>query len=367
MEIKDKDKVINESKEKIERLKGYIELDKKEKRLEEVGKELENPDLWNDRKKSISLSKEKKIIEDDIALFNKVYELFSELEVLKELESEGENIHEDFEKIYGEFEKEYKKAELVSVFKSPEDQNPAYLTIHPGAGGTESQDWAEMLLRMYLRWAERRKFSSEIVEIQPGDEAGIKSATLRIGGEYVYGFLKTEIGIHRLIRISPFDSNKRRHTSFVAIFVYPEVDDSIDIDINEKDLRIDTFRASGHGGQHVNKTDSAVRITHIPTGVVATCQSERSQHKNKAMAMKLLKARLFEIELKKKEEEREKTEKNKSDIAWGNQIRTYTLHPFKLIKDHRTGVEIGDTQKVLDGELDELMAAALLKGVGKKG
>ena len=365
MEIKDKDKILNESSEKIERLKGYIELDKIKKRLGEIEKELENPELWNDRKKSVALSKEKRIIEDDIALYNKVYELFSELEVLKELETEGENINEEFEKIYNEFSQEYKKAELISVFKAPEDKNPAYLTIHPGAGGTESQDWAEMLLRMYLRWAERRKFKSEIVEIQSGDEAGIKSATIRIAGDYVYGFLKTEIGIHRLIRISPFDSNKRRHTSFVAIFVYPEVDDSIDIDINEKDLRIDTFRASGHGGQHVNKTDSAVRITHLPTGVVATCQSERSQHKNKAMAMKLLKARLFELELKKKEEEKEKMEKSKSDIAWGNQIRTYTLHPFKLIKDHRTGIEIGDTQKVLDGDLDEFMYAALLKGIGQ--
>ncbi len=366
MEVKDKTKVLQDFKQKLDRISAYLELDKKRKRLEEIEKELQNPELWNDRKKSIKLSKEKSLIEKDIKLFEELEELYNEVEVLVELEEEGEDIEAEFQKIYEKFEEDYKKAELFSVFKADEDKNPAYLTIHPGAGGTESQDWAEMLLRMYLRWAERKNFKAEIVEIQPGEEAGIKSATVRIEGEYAYGFLKTETGIHRLIRISPFDANKRRHTSFVAIFVYPEADDSIEIEINEKDLRIDTFRASGHGGQHVNKTDSAVRITHIPTGIVATCQSDRSQHKNKAIAMKLLKAKLYELELKKREEERSKLEQSKSDISWGNQIRTYTLHPFRLIKDHRTGVEIGDTQRVLDGDIDEFIYAALMKGIGRK-
>ena len=217
-----------------------------------------------------------------------------------------------------------------------------------------------MLLRMYLRWAEKRGFKTEIVEILPGDEAGIKSVTVRIEGDYAYGLLKNEIGIHRLIRISPFDANRRRHTSFSAVFVYPEVEDEISIEINPKDLKIETFRASGHGGQHVNKTDSAVRITHIPTGITATCQSERSQHRNKEIAMKILASRLYEHEMKKKEAEKEKLEKEKSDISWGNQIRTYTLHPFKLVKDHRTKLEKGNAHEVLDGGIDEFIYAAIL-------
>ncbi len=220
-----------------------------------------------------------------------------------------------------------------------------------------------MLLRMYLRWAEKKGFKTEIVEILPGDEAGIKNVTVRIEGSYAYGLLKNEIGIHRLIRISPFDANKRRHTSFAAVFVYPEIDDDIKIDINSKDLKIETFRASGHGGQHVNKTDSAVRITHIPTGITASCQSERSQHRNKEIAMKLLLSRLYEHELKKKEAEKEKLEKEKSDISWGNQIRTYTLHPFKLIKDHRTKLEKGDAQSVLDGEIDDFIYEAIISKI----
>ncbi len=222
-----------------------------------------------------------------------------------------------------------------------------------------------MLLRMYLRWAEKKGFKTEIVEILPGDEAGIKSVTVRIEGDYAYGLLKNEIGIHRLIRISPFDANKRRHTSFSAVFVYPEVEDDINIEINPKDLKIETFRASGHGGQHVNKTDSAVRITHIPTGITASCQSERSQHRNKEIAMKILLSRLYEHEMKKREKEKEKLEKEKSDISWGNQIRTYTLHPFKLVKDHRTKLEKGNAQAVLDGDIDEFIYSAILSKIKK--
>ena len=234
------------------------------------------------------------------------------------------------------------------------------MTIHPGAGGTESQDWAQMLLRMYLRYAERKGFKAEILDQQPGEEAGLKSATIRLEGDYAFGNLGQETGVHRLVRISPFDAAKRRHTSFAAVFVYPEVDEDIQIDINPDDLRVDTYRASGAGGQHVNRTDSAVRITHIPTGIVVQCQNERSQHKNKAMVMKILKARLYELEKSKRNEKMEKLEDQKSDIAWGNQIRSYVLHPYRMIKDTRTRVETGDTDRVLDGDLDEFIKASLV-------
>lgn len=233
------------------------------------------------------------------------------------------------------------------------------MTIHPGAGGTESQDWAQMLFRMYLRFAERKGFKTEVVDYQAGEEAGLKSATIRIEGDYAFGLLTQESGVHRLVRISPFDANKRRHTSFAAVFVYPEIEEDIEIEINPDDLKIDTYRASGKGGQHVNRTDSAVRITHIPTGIVVQCQNERSQHQNKATALKILKARLHEIEKKKKQEKIDKLEDLKSDIAWGNQIRSYVLHPYKMIKDLRTRVETGDVDRILDGDLDEFIKASL--------
>lgn len=229
------------------------------------------------------------------------------------------------------------------------------MTIHPGAGGTESQDWAQILMRMYVRWAERKGFKVEIIDILPGEEAGIKSATLTISGKYAYGYLKGEAGVHRLVRISPFDANKRRHTSFAAVLVYPEISEDIEIEVKEDDLKIDTFRASGAGGQHVNKTSSAVRLTHIPTGIVVSCQNERSQHKNKAMAIKILKARLYAIKKKEQEEKMEELIGVKKDIAWGNQIRSYTLQPYQLIKDHRTGFEMGNVDSVLDGNLDNFV------------
>ena len=235
------------------------------------------------------------------------------------------------------------------------------MTIHPGAGGTESQDWAQILFRMYLRYAERMDYKAEVLDMQPGEEAGLKNATIRIEGHYAFGNLSRESGVHRLVRISPFDSNKRRHTSFAAVFVYPEVDDDISVDVNPEDLRVDTYRASGSGGQHVNVTDSAVRITHIPSGIVVQCQNERSQHKNKASAMKVLTSRLYELEKKKKMEKIEKLEDSKSEIAWGNQIRSYVLHPYRMIKDLRTQVEIGDVDKVLDGDLDEFIKASLIQ------
>ncbi len=266
------------------------------------------------------------------------------------LEEDGDILQELEQEII-KFEKFIDKTETLNYLSGDNDTNNAFLSIHPGAGGTESQDWAEMLLRMFLRFGERMGFSNEIVEIQSGEEAGIKSVTVKFNGEYAYGYYKQEIGVHRLVRISPFDANKRRHTSFAAVFVYPEVDDSIEIAIEQKDLRIDTYRASGAGGQHINKTDSAIRITHLPTNTVAQCQSERSQHQNKDRAMKFLKAKLYDRELKKKQKEKNKLENEKGEISWGNQIRSYVLQPYQSIKDHRTGVDIGNSQKVLDGDI----------------
>ena len=258
------------------------------------------------------------------------------------------------------FEKNLEKAELQTLFFEVDDPRNAILTIHPGAGGTESQDWAQILLRMYLRYAERKGFKAEILDFQHGEEAGLKSVTVRIQGDYAFGNLSQESGVHRLVRISPFDANKRRHTSFAAVFIYPEVEEDIEVEINPDDLRIDTYRASGRGGQHVNVTDSAVRITHIPTGIVVQCQNERSQHKNKSSAMKVLKARLYELEKKAEQKKLEKLKDAKSDIAWGNQIRSYVLQPYRLIKDLRTNIEIGDVDRVLDGDIDEFIKSNLI-------
>ncbi len=253
-----------------------------------------------------------------------------------------------------------KQDELKMMLSNEQDAMNAIISIHAGAGGTEAQDWVEMLLRMYLRWAEKRNFKTNIIDYLPGDEAGVKSVTFTVEGEYAYGYAKAEIGIHRLVRISPFDAGARRHTSFASVFVYPEVDDEIRIEINEDDLRIDTFRSGGKGGQHVNKTDSAVRITHLPTGIVVQCQNERSQHKNKAMAMKYLKSRLYERELQQKNEKIDEENKQKKEIAWGSQIRSYVLHPYKMVKDHRTNLEIGNAQKVLDGDIDDFIQSYLM-------
>ena len=259
---------------------------------------------------------------------------------------------------------ELEKHELQVMLGGEYDQLGAIVSIHPGAGGMEAQDWAEMLLRLYTRWSERHGFSLDLADLQPGEGAGIKSATFEVDGEYAYGYLKAEVGIHRLVRISPYDANARRHTSFASVFVFPAIDDKVEVIINPADLKIDTFRASGAGGQHVNKTDSAVRFTHIPTGIVVACQNERSQHKNRAMAMKILRARLFELEERRKREELEKFSKDKKDIAWGSQIRSYVLQPYQMVKDHRTGVEIGNTAAVLDGAIDPFIEAYLM-GVRK--
>ena len=258
------------------------------------------------------------------------------------------------------------QAELTQILGGPDDRRNAIVTLHPGAGGTEAQDWAEILLRMYLRWADRRGYRKEILEYQPGEEAGLKSVTFTIEGDYAYGYLKAEAGIHRLVRISPFDANSRRHTSFASVFVYPEVDETIKVEIDEDDLRVDTYRSSGAGGQHVNKTDSAVRLTHLPTNIVVACQNERSQHKNKAMAMKILKSRLYELEIEKQKEKMDVFHKSKKDITWGSQIRSYVLHPYRLVKDHRTNLEVGNADGVLDGDIDKFIQAYLLQASDPK-
>jgi peptide chain release factor 2 len=281
--------------------------------------------------------------------------------MLELAEAEGElSVAAEISTALTKLEHDVAQTELARMLSGPDDEKSAILTIHAGAGGTESQDWAEMLLRMYLRWAERKGFGTQIIDILAGEEAGVKSVTMLIEGKYAYGYAKAESGVHRLIRLSPFDANNRRHTSFASVFVIPEIEDDIQVVVNEADLRIETFRAGGHGGQHVNVTDSAVRIIHIPTGIVVQCQNERSQHKNRAFAMKVLRSRLYELEKEKRTEKLEQYSQSKKEIAWGHQIRSYILHPYRLIKDHRTDLEVGDVEAVLDGDLDPFIEQYLL-------
>ncbi len=316
-----------------------------------------------DSKKATQILKEKKRIEDLLKEWNSITSKIEDLEVLFELaEEEGEiSLEKDIKEELSLLSKKIKDMEIKTLLSGEKDANNAIVSINPGAGGTEAQDWAEMLFRMYTKWAKEKGFDVEIMDYQPAEDAGIKSVTFMVKGPYAYGYLKGETGVHRLVRISPFDANRRRHTSFASVFVYPEIEEDIEVEIRPEDLKIETFRASGPGGQHVNVTDSAVRITHIPTGIVVQCQNERSQHRNREMAMKILRARLYELKRKELEKEKEELEKSKKEIAWGNQIRSYVLHPFKLVKDLRTGVEKNDVAalNVLDGDIDDFIEAYL--------
>lgn len=342
---------------------GIFDWDTAQDRLDALNAKAEDPNLWSDRAAAQATMRERQSLEKQIASYRNFEQAFEDAVTLIEL---GEAEDDDASVAEGEaslarLRDEAAKREIEVLLSGEADSNDTYLEVHAGAGGTESQDWAQMLARMYMRWAEDRGYKVKLLEQSPGEEAGLKSATLEIKGENAYGWLKTESGVHRLVRISPFDSNARRHTSFASVWVYPVVDDEIDIEVNESECRIDTYRASGAGGQHVNTTDSAVRITHIPTGIVVACQEERSQHKNRAQAWAMLKARLYERELKIREEKANAEQATKSEIGWGHQIRSYVLQPYQLVKDVRTAVEKGDPAAVLDGDIDEFIEAALLQ------
>jgi peptide chain release factor 2 len=322
---------------------------------------MSDPDFWSNPQQAQEISQKLARNKDDVGLFNRLNSSVEDVETLLELaeSEEDESLEEEIKSEISDLEKELDQLEFKLMLNGPHDRNGAIIEIHPGAGGTESQDWAEMLLRMYLRWCEKKGFSTQIIDSLQGDEAGIKSVTVMVTGEYAYGYLRAEIGVHRLVRLSPFDANHRRHTSFASLFAFPDIEDDVKIEINDADLRIDTFRSGGPGGQHVNTTDSAVRITHLPTSIVAQCQNERSQHKNKEMAMKVLRARLYEYELGKKNEELAKIHGEKRDIAFGSQIRSYVFHPYRMVKDLRTDVEVGDVDRVMDGGLDIFIEAYL--------
>lgn len=346
------------------RFGGTFDFDHKKERLEEVNRELESSEVWNEPERAQALGKEKVALEQVVETIEQLDLGAEDVEGLLELAIEAED-EDTFNEANDELQQLVEKLELLEfrrMFSGPNDTNDCYIDIQSGSGGTEAQDWANMLLRMFLRWGEAHDFKTELIEVSDGDVAGIKSATIRFSGEYAFGWLRTETGVHRLVRKSPFDSGNRRHTSFASAFVYPEINDDIDIDINPSDLRVDTYRASGAGGQHVNRTDSAVRITHLPTNIVVQCQNDRSQHKNKDQAMKQLKAKLYEFEMQKQNEEKQAMEDSKSDIGWGSQIRSYVLDDSR-IKDLRTGVETRNTQAVLDGDLDKFIEASLKSGL----
>jgi peptide chain release factor 2 len=329
-----------------------------------VNRELEDPAIWSNPERAQELGRERARLSADVSEIDRTSSAIDDAVQLLDLaESENdEPAARDIERDAARLEGEVRKLELKRMFRGEMDAHSAFLDIQAGAGGTEAQDWAQMLLRMYLRWGAARGFSCEVIDSNPGEVAGIKSATVQFAGEYAYGWLRTETGVHRLVRKSPFDSGNRRHTSFASVFVSPEVDDNIEIDINPADLKMDVYRSSGAGGQHVNKTESAVRITHMPTGIVVACQNERSQHKNRSTAMKMLKAKLYELEVNKRNAAAKVLEDSKSDVSWGNQIRSYVLDQSR-IKDLRTGVEVGNTTAVLDGDLDQFMEASLKAGV----
>ena len=340
---------------------GIFEGARLDEELAGIEKRIGEPDFWSNQADAQKVMQRRRRLEEDQALRQSLRRRADDLGVLIEWANAGEDVSSDLVRGLDELQQEVDAAETKKMLGGEHDRANAIVTIHPGAGGTESQDWAEMLLRMYLKWSERRGFKREIIDYQPGDDAGIKSATLTLTGDYAFGLMAAEAGVHRLVRISPFDQAARRHTSFASVFVWPELPEDVDVGIEEKDLRIDTYRSSGAGGQHVNVTDSAVRLTHLPTGIVVSCQNERSQHKNRASAMKVLKARLFDLKLKEQQAKLEQIAGAKKEIGFGSQIRSYVLQPYQMIKDHRTKMEVGDVNRVLDGDLDPFIKTYLMQ------
>jgi peptide chain release factor 2 len=341
---------------------GLFDIDRKREDIQELEAKIADPGFWNDGELAQKILKDRTSMEKAVDGWDRLHRLMDDVKVLIELGSEAEDedtLHE-VAAMNDRLEQGIVRAEFQRMLSGPLDRNSCFVSINPGAGGTEAQDWAEMLLRMYQRYCEKRGWRADTTDYQPGDEAGIKGVTFTVDGEYSYGYLKAEAGIHRLVRISPFDSNARRHTSFASVFVFPQIDDDIEVKIADSDLRIDTYRSGGAGGQHVNVTDSAVRVTHIPTGIVAACQNERSQHMNKATAMRVLRAKLYEKELEERAAKASEIGGEKKEIGWGSQIRSYVLHPYRMVKDLRTGVETGNTDAVLDGDLDEFVIAFLM-------
>ncbi|WP_246804622.1 peptide chain release factor 2 [Desulfosarcina cetonica] len=355
---------IKDHRQKLDQLKEYLDLASQEKRLQEIEAEIARDGFWNNPDATTAILKERTLLSQRIDTFHALEKDLEEAGLLLEMateEADAESIAEASDQIHALGQRIHQFS-LNTMLNGEDDPNNAIISINAGAGGTEAQDWAEMLFRMYLRWVEGKGFKSTIIDFQPGEEAGIKSVTFTATGPFAYGFLKSESGVHRLVRISPFNASGKRHTSFASVFVYPELDNEIEIDIDEKDLRIDVFRASGAGGQHVNKTSSAVRITHLPSGIVVQCQQEKSQHRNKDMAMKVLKSRLYEAEKRKQDERLQEIHDGKDDIAWGSQIRSYVLHPYQMVKDHRIGLDVGNVNAVLDGDIDVFIEGVLLSG-----
>ncbi|MGE0407259.1 MAG: peptide chain release factor 2 [Candidatus Korobacteraceae bacterium] len=346
---------------KVRELREYLDPSRLREELATIEKQASDPNLWSDPQKSQSVMRERKRLEDLLNIEADLARRSEDIAAYFELAGEGESVEADLKRETDSLRSLLEKLETETLLSGESDALNAIVTIHPGAGGTESQDWAEMLMRMYLRWAERQGFETVMNDYQPGDEAGIKSATFSVSGQFAYGLLSSEIGVHRLVRISPFDQAKRRHTSFASVFVSPEIDESIDVEIKMEDLRIDTYRSGGRGGQHVNTTDSAVRLTHLPTGIVVACQNERSQHKNRERAMKILRSRIYEHEMEKRRAVNKKIEDSKLDIGFGSQIRSYVLAPYRMVKDHRTKMEVGDVDRILDGDLQPFMHAYLLQ------